>query len=257
MPHSRAVHTVPAMPPGHTVRTATAADIPAMTRLQDAVQAGFDLRMPHSPLCWRALVARGGSTQVVAERDGQVVGTARLTPPHEGVVLGEVAAADPTVIAALLAHAGRTAGGEPIEAKDRAGLLAPYLVPPKDDAQFYYVRVPDVVAVLEHLRPLLSGRLAGHDGDDDVVVSFFRHHVRLHRTGGAFTGVTGGGPMQGPASLGGAGVAPDLVGPLLFGPHGIEGLSALHADVYPGPQVDLMRALFPPVEADLLTYYLP
>lgn len=71
------------------------------------------------------------------------------------------------------------------------------------------------------------------------------------------TGVLPGGPMQGPASLGGAGVAPDLIAPLLFGPHGIAGLAASHADVYPGPNADLMRALFPPIDADLLTFYLP
>jgi hypothetical protein len=63
--------------------------------------------------------------------------------------------------------------------------------------------------------------------------------------------------MQGPASLGGAGVAPDLIGPLLFGPHGIAGLTARHSDVYPGPNAELMQALFPPVTADLLTFYLP
>ena len=103
---------------------------------------------------------------------------------------------------------------------------------------------------------MLSARLAPHDGADDVIVSFFRHHVRLQRADGAVTAVVAGGPMQGPASLGGAGVAPDLIGPLLFGPHGIAGLTAPHADVYPGPNAELMKALFPPVTADLLTFYL-
>jgi hypothetical protein len=56
---------------------------------------------------------------------------------------------------------------------------------------------------------------------------------------------------------GGAGLAPDLVAPLLFGPHGIAGLAERHPDVYPGPDETLMRALFPPVSADLLTLYLP
>ncbi|MEV0136368.1 GNAT family N-acetyltransferase [Dactylosporangium sp. NPDC050688] len=264
IPQSRPVLSVPEMPGDCTVRKAGPGDIAAMARLQDAVQRRHDVSMPHSPMCWRALVARSGGTQVVVERAGAVIGTARVTPPEEGVVVGEVAVADDTDgtdggagVAALLAHAAESAGGEPFEAQDRAGLLAAHLAPARPDAADYYVRVPDVAALLRHLRPVLSARLAGHDGDGDVIVSFFRHHVRLRRADGAVTDVVAGGPMQGPASLGGAGVAPDLVGPLLFGPHGIEGLTARHADVYPGPQAELMRALFPPVTSDLLTFYLP
>jgi hypothetical protein len=257
IPQSRSVHTVPAMPDGYTVRTAGLADIPLMADLQDAVQRRFDLIMPHSAVCWRALVARSGSTQVVVERAGRAVGTGRVTPPHEGVVLGEVAAAEPAAVAALLAYSAGLAGGKQIEAKDRNGLLAAHLAAPQPQARDYYVRVPDVVALLDHLRPVLSARLANHDSEDDIIVSFFRHHVRLRRAGGAVTKVLAGGPMQGPASQGGAGVAPDLVPALLFGPHGIANLARWHADVYPGPKADLMRALFPPVNADLLTFYLP
>lgn len=259
IPQHRPVLTVPAMPGDCTVRTAGPGDIAAMARLQDAVQRRHDVSMPHSPMCWRALVARSGSTQVLVERAGRVIGTARITPPEDGVVVGEVAVDpdDGAGVAALLAHAAGLAGGEPFQAKDRDGLLTAHLAAPRPDAADYYVRVPDVAALLRHLRPVLSARLAGHDGDGDVVVSFFRHHVRLRRTDGTVTDVVAGGPMQGPAALGGAGVAPDQVGPLLFGPHGIEGLTARHADVYPGPQAELMRALFPPVTSDLLTFYLP
>jgi predicted N-acetyltransferase YhbS len=257
IPHSRAVQTVPAMPDGHIVRAAAPVDIALMARLQDATQRRFDLSMPHSALCWRALVARHGSSQVVVERAGEPVGTGRVTPPDEGVVLGEVAGADAGAVEALVAYAAGLAGGARIEAKDRGGQLASYLAPAPEQAEDYYVRVPDVVALLDHLRPVLTARLAGDDGNEDVIVSFFRHHVRLRRGDGAVTGVLPGGPMQGPAAAGGAGVAPDLIAPLLFGPHGIAGLAARHADVYPGPNADLMRALFPPVDADLLTFYLP
>lgn len=52
-------------------------------------------------------------------------------------------------------------------------------------------------------------------------------------------------------------MAPDLLAPLLFGPHGITGLARRHPDVYPGPNADLLRALFPPVHSDLLTFYMP
>ncbi len=63
--------------------------------------------------------------------------------------------------------------------------------------------------------------------------------------------------MQAPASVGGAGVAPDLAGALLFGPSGIAGLEERHPDVYAGPNEELMQTLFPPLSADLLTFYLP
>jgi predicted N-acetyltransferase YhbS len=257
IPQSRPVQNVPVAPDGYTVRAAGPADIAAMANLQDTVQRRFDLSMPHSAVCWRALVARSGSFQVVVERAGQVVGTGRLTPPDEGVVLGEVATAGTAEVAALLAYAAGLADGKQLEAKDRAGVLADYLAPPQPQAHDYYARIPDPAVLLDHLRPVLSARLADDEREDDIIVSFFRHHVRLRRAAGAVTEVTAGGPMQGPASHGGAGVAPDLIAPLLFGPHGIAGLAELHADVYPGPNNDLMRALFPPVDADLLTFYLP
>ena len=57
--------------------------------------------------------------------------------------------------------------------------------------------------------------------------------------------------------MGGAGVAPDQIPALLFGPAGILGLSRRYADVYPGPDPELFQALFPPQTTDLLMFYLP
>jgi hypothetical protein len=89
------------------------------------------------------------------------------------------------------------------------------------------------------------------------VVSFFREHVRIVFRAGAVDDVVAGGRMQAPGVHGGAGVAPDLVAPLLFGPLGIAGLADRHPDVYPGPNEPLMCTLFPPLTADLLALYLP
>jgi hypothetical protein len=272
-PRARAVRAWPPPEDGHIGRTAVAGDIPAMARLQATTQAGYDLRMPHSPACWRWLVARTGTTHLVVERAGTVVAAGRITPPEEGdVVLGEVAASDAAAALALLAHAaGRAdaAGGADGPARlsvlERPGSLAgdamePLLAAPPGQAAAYYVRVPDPVALLDHLRPVLSARLAAAEAVPDAgeaLVSFFRHHVRVVYADRAVVDVRPGGRMQGPASLGGAGVAPDLVAPLLFGPLGIVGLSHRHPDVYPGPNEAVMAALFPPVRADLLTFYLP
>jgi len=273
IPATRKLTGTPPEAPGHTVRRATADDIPTMAALQDRAQRnqakrGADLRMPHSAACWRWLVARTGSEQWLVERDGVAVATGRTTPPEEGVRLAEAAAVDEPAAYALLHHAiklgnGALGNGE-TEVTDRPGTVAgeayaPLLGPAPDGCEMYYARVADPAALLEHLRPVLSARLAGSetaDRDGEALVSFFRSHVRFKYRDGVIGPVTTGGTMQAPGAHGGAGVAPDLVAPLLFGPHGMAGLTRSHPDVYPGPHGALMRALFPPVHSDLLTFYL-
>jgi len=265
LPHNRAVTSVPPAPEDHLVRPAGPADIAAMAALQEATQRGFDLRMPRSAACWRWLVARTGSTQLLVERAGVPVGTARITPPDEDVLLGEIAVEEPSAVSALLAYSAKSAKTSELKVKGRPGSLAgaalePYLADAPPLAECYYARVPDARALLEHLRPVLSARLqrAGLGaGTGEVVVSFFGHHVRMPYVETVVQAVNLGGVLPGPASVGGAGVAPDLVGPLLFGQQGIIGLALRHPDVYPGPNRDLMGALFPPLSADLLTFYLP
>jgi predicted N-acetyltransferase YhbS len=266
LPQARAVRTVPPLSDGHAVRRAGPDDIAAMTNLQDATQRAYDLNMPHSPACWRWLVARDGSTQLLVERDGVAVATGRLTPPDDGdVVLGEVAAIDPAGAYALLAHAAALTGGGDLAVRERPGCvggdaLDRFLAPPPRQAERYYTRIPDAASLLDHLRPVLSARLAASDlaeKSGEAIVSFFHQHVRLPYAKGIVGEVETRGRMQAPGTVGGAGVAPDMVGPLLFGPYGIGGLAERHADVYPGRNDDLMRTLFPPVHADLLTFYLP
>lgn len=266
IPQSRDIQAIPPPDGDHVVRAAGADDIAAMSGLQDAVQRRYDLRMPHSPACWRWLVARDGSSQLIVERDGAPVATGRITPPEDDeVVLGEIAAADPAAAGALLRYARSSAGAATLKVMERCGYpagdsLEQYLAPTPRQAGRYYVRVPDVTALLEHLRPVLSARLASSEFAEqtgEIIVSFFRHHVRMAFTNGKVGEPRPGGAMQAPATVGGAGVAPDLTGSLLFGPEGITGLAKAHPDVYGGPNEVLMGVLFPSVRADLLTFYLP
>jgi predicted N-acetyltransferase YhbS len=234
---------------GHTIRRATEADIPALARLQDDAQRGAGLRMGHTTPCWRWLVNRTGSTTWVVERDGVPVATGRSTPPDEGeVVLGEVAGDDDGVKA--LVHLV-----SPDRVVERHPALERYLQPRRPDLEQYLVRIPDVPKLFEHLRPVFTQRLQGQE-PADVLLGFFRTHVRFRWDGTEIGPYRWGGTLS-PAEEGGAGIAPDLLPPVLFGPHGIDGLRRLHADVYPGPDFDLMNALFPPVTSDLLTFYLP
>jgi predicted N-acetyltransferase YhbS len=185
----------------------------------------------------------------VVERDGVPVATGRSTPPEEGeVVLGEVAGDDDGVKA--LVHLV-----SPDRVVERHPALERYLQPRRPDLEQYLVRIPDVPKLFEHLRPVFTQRLQGQE-PADVLLGFFRTHVRFRWDGTEIGPYRWGGTLS-PAEEGGAGIAPDLLPPLLFGPHGIDGLRRLHADVYPGPDFDLMNALFPPVTSDLLTFYLP
>jgi predicted N-acetyltransferase YhbS len=256
------VHTVPVVDPGITVRAATLDDIPAMEALQTTAQRVADVRMPHSAACWRWLVQRSGSTQLVAERDGSIIATARRTPPEEGLVLGEVAGHTDGICSLVASAAGD--GEVSVLERPATGIddvLTRFAVAPEDSDQrrdWFYGRVPSLAPLLDHLRPVLLERFrsARLDGHHEVLLSSWRGHVRFTIDDDSMSDVVAGGPEQAPVSKAGSGVAPDALAPLLLGPFGAGGLEARYADVLLGRQRDLMEALFPPVTSDLLTFYL-
>ena len=255
-------------PAGVSVRRATSDDIPVMAALQDDEQRTADLRMPHSDGCWRWLVARSGSEQWVAEHDGAVVGVGRALP-EEGV-LGELAATDPAGAVALLARAAELArdAGLPLYVQPRGRGRAHDAVAPYLDAggrpDWYYARVPDLAALLEHLGPLLGARLRDNRAQ---LASWRRRRARgpavdLHPAGALHgrtrrnhrdaarwpRAVTGEQGRLGAGRRGRPGTAPRT--PRCAGAGGAR------PDCHLGRQRELMAALFPPVTADLLTFYL-
>jgi predicted N-acetyltransferase YhbS len=254
------LHTVPDADPEVLVRAAGAADIEAMAALQADAQSGADVRMGHSAGCWRWLVERSGSTQLVAERDGTIIATARQTPPEEGVVLGELAGADQglrALVAAVTEHGD-------VAVLERSGLdplVAEIAEPPEAPdrgREWFYARVGALAPLLDHLRPVLLERFraAGLGGRHEVLLSSWRSHVRFSIDDDTMSEVFAGGPEQAPISKGGSGVPPDALAPLLLGPFGAAGLETRYGDVLLGRQRDLMEALFPPMTSDLLTFYL-
>ncbi|MCZ2850083.1 GNAT family N-acetyltransferase [Modestobacter sp. VKM Ac-2978] len=263
VPPARPVRSLLAPAPG--LRPATSADLPTLARLQDAAQAGADVAMPHPAARLRWLVAQEASTTWVLERDGAVVASARVPEPDDDVLVAEPTAVDDAAATGLLAGVAALAAGRPVRVTDRPGSLpgrawADRLGDGSDLAEQYYVRVPEPGALLEALRPVLGRRVAaaGADrGGHDVVVSTYRASWRLPVTDDGLGPVVPGGRLQAPGTVRGAGVAPDQLGALLFGPHGMHGLSRRRPDVYPGRDADFYAALFPPLRADLLTYYLP
>jgi len=257
------VHTAPAADPGITVRKATLDDIPVMAALQGEAQATADIRMPHSPACWRWVVQRSGSTQLVAEHQGTVIATARQTPPDEGVVLAEVAGR-PDGIRSLVASDCRHGDVSVVERSttDLGSTLVPFAAPPPEPdraREWFYARVPSLAPLLDTLRPAFLERFrsAGFDGHFEVLLSSWRSHVSFSIDADSMSAVVTGGPEQAPVSKGGSGVPPDALAPLLLGPFGAAGLEVRHGDVLLGRQRELMETLFPPVSSDLLTFYLP
>jgi predicted N-acetyltransferase YhbS len=248
---TRRLVTKPGTVAGHTIRRATEADIPVLQRFQDNAQRSADLRVGHTTPCWRWLINRTGSITWIVDRDGTPVATGRSTPEEEGdVVLGEIAGIDDDAVRALVALTN------PAEVVERHPALEEHLAERAPELEQYLVRIPDVPALFEHLRPVFTRRLRGHE-PDDVLLGFYRTHVRFRWDGEEIGPYEWGGTMLGPGAHGGAGIAPDLLAPLLFGPHGIDGLRRIFSDVYPGPKFELMNRLFPPVTSDLLTFYLP
>jgi GNAT superfamily N-acetyltransferase len=259
--------TVPAAPSDVEVRRATLADIPAMDALQAEAQGGADVWMPHSPSCWRWLVERDASDQVVAQRGGEVVGVARIVPAEddEPALVAELAARDGDAALALVGHAASGASaGAGVEVQRRAS-VPPALdealrTAPVEPAEWYYGRVERLGPLLAHLAPVLQARLdaAGlADRDHEVLLSTWATHVRFSVGVSGFRLLTEGGPEQAPIHKGGSGIPPDALAPLLLGPLGAPGLEERLPDCLLGAQRELMAALFPPVAADLLTFYLP
>jgi predicted N-acetyltransferase YhbS len=251
--------------PGVEFRLARPDDLRALTELQDATQAAFDVRMPHSPSRRRWLLDHESSATWLLERSGRAVATARVRDSDGEVLVAEAAAVDGAAADELLRRAAALSPESSLRVVERAGTVTGDQwqevigADSERDAQQYYVRIPDPAVLLDRLRPVLSERLANSGlerAGGDIVVSTFRRHYRLAVGGDGLGPVVAGGVMQAPGAANGAGVAPDQLGAVVFGA-GIVAVSKLRPDVYAGPDRDLFDVLFPRVTADLLTYYLP
>lgn len=265
IPPALAVRTPTPDPAPATLRAARPADLPALADLQEAVQGRFDVAVPHPAARWRWLLDHEASDLWVVERGGTVVASGRTTPPDDGVLLAEAAAVDVAAARELLHGVAARYPHEALHVVHRAGTVTAaawqdVVVPaPRQTAEQYYVRIPDAVALLDRLRPLLWQRLTAAGVElpaGGIVISTFGAHYRLPVHADGLGEVVTGGTMQSPGAVGGAAVAPDYLPALLFGPRGMAGLAELRPDVYAGDQT-LFHALFPPLTADVLSYYLP
>ena len=263
LPLARDLPVVGPLPDGAEellVRPATLDDVAAMAALQDAAQRASQVRMPHSAACWRWLVARAGSQQwVVADQRRCGRGDRadrRGRAPRRACGVDRSGRAG----AAAACHGP---GGRGSEVKERPGTLAGDAVRPYlgsgGKAEWCYLRLPDPVVVLEALRPVLAARLAaaGWTESCEMLVSGYRWHVRFAVSSAGVGPMQGGRAEQAPVSKGGSGVPPDAFPSLVFGPYGAREMEERVPDLHLGRQREVMSVLFPPQQADLLTFYLP
>ena len=269
IPPAREVVELPeplAVGPDYALRLPGREDIPALAALQVAAQEPYDVAVPHPEARWRWLMETPASRVWVLERGGEVVGSVRLRSDDDAVLLADAAAQDDDAADALLRAVVGLRPGESLSVVHRALTLPgrrweSRLGPASEYAEQYYVRIPVLAPLLDALRPELERRLAAAGVDragSEIVLSTFGAHVRIPvADDGSLGPVQTGGRLPWPASVGGAGIAPDQLGALLLGPLGMHGLARRRPDVYPGPDVELMEALFPPRSGDVLSYYLP
>ena len=252
------------MPDGWSVRRATEDDVDAIVALEACTQAGIPLVTSRAARWWRWSVGvDDGEVQVVAVRDGQVHGSALFGPGPWGVdkqaaCLRLVAGDEVNAVWALLAYAADQGGGKVVGIDERAGVakVVEGVSLRHRIAYDLYVRIPDPVALLEHLRPVLSARLArSHHArsSGSLLVSFYKHSLTIACKDGEVIAIERGGPDQTPARQDGIGVPPDLAAALIFGRYGALELEARHPDVRLGRAADLASVLFPKLDADIVT----
>ncbi len=245
--------------PSCTVRRALGADAADVQALIEHAQRSAVVSMTPSPRCVGWIIDRAGSDAWVVERNDEIVGFGRSLPVAEGHAVGDLVGGDEAVLE-LCRHLGES--GLRVQRRPGAtdGNVPAWLRPIRDPhAGWLLARVPDVVALLERLRPELQRRLDAGSVDtlpERLVISSYRSHVVAEITDRRLGPFMSGGTMQAPVSAGGAGIPPDAWAPLVLGPFGATGLEERHPDVLLGNARQLMAVLFPPVTSDFMTFYM-
>ncbi|HEX7168937.1 MAG TPA: GNAT family N-acetyltransferase [Acidimicrobiales bacterium] len=250
-------------PDGWSVRHAALDDVDAIVATSSRALADVPLVAVRSPEWWRWWVSNDtGGGWYLAVRDGRVRGCAFVGdgPPgidNHALCVAAIAAHEEDAVWALVADAFARAGGKPVAVEERTGLARVAAgISSRHSRQYaVYVRVADPVALLDHLRPVLTARLRrSHHASSSgtLLLSTYASSLTIHYANGEISAIERGGPHKDPVGSGGIGVPPDLVATLLFGRYGATELAERHPDVRLGRRVDLAEILFPRVEADLV-----
>lgn len=244
-----------------TISEATRDDIPIIQRLQSEAQSSADVAAWFPDDVRRWFVDSPNYRTIIARRDGQAVGVLRAYHDDDEMWVFEVVAPDPDVLGSLLTA---VRGGGDLGVLHRpaapAGVFIGSFGETSDNTEAYYGKIIDFERLLNALRPTFDERLA-ESGLDDLTHSWMlstyvaAYHAEI--VDGSVGPVTAGPGIQAPVSRGGSGIPPDLVATMVLGRDGITELNRWHGDVHLGKQADLMDALFPPQEVDILTWIVP
>lgn len=242
-------------------RDASTTDIPAVVAAQQEAQADATVALTHSPAMWRWLIASPNYHVVIADTKAGTA-TGRIYDDGETAYLGDVVAPTKAALHGLIATA-RLVQPEVTVLHRPLGLLPAMLSAVgehNDEHGWYYVRIGDVAAFVDAIRPELDARIAASplaDFEGTLTLSQYRSSVSCPISGGIVGAAVPGGPIPYPVSAGASGVPLDLVPDLVLGPHGASELELLHGDVLLGEQRALMDVLFPPATADIQTWVFP
>jgi GNAT superfamily N-acetyltransferase len=244
---------------GWHVRAIDAADVPALAALYaaDGTPADLVLVRDAADSYWQVSLGNpDGRRWVVAEHDGQLGAMALVVdePDENGWTAARaVTAVEPAALWPLLAAVRGPAGTVVTPRPSVAPMLDPVTVALPAEAGFY-VRIADPERLLDHLRPVLSARLAASpfaSASGELVISTYANSIVLPYHAGEVGPVRTGAGIQNPVPDGAAGIPPDHLAELIFGRHGPTELEARYDDVELGSTTPLIQTLFPKLRTNL------
>jgi hypothetical protein len=251
------------VPSGWTVEPADPTDADAIRGVHDG-DSHAEIARSRSPGEWAQVIGSPRADQLVfvARHAGAIHGWMRIHRyPDDDLAPFDVleSAADSADAAtALLAHARTVADGLDVAVLARSdSVMAPAVRAVGDrtlDYLAWYGRVPDPVALVEQLRPVLSDRLAAsgfRDEAGELEISLYNSGLALTYTKGEVTSVRAAAGREDPLEDGRAGIAPDLFPALVFGRFDPAELQRRYDDVEFHRDLPLVEVLFPRQVADL------
>jgi predicted N-acetyltransferase YhbS len=248
---------------GVHVRDARTGDVDALVALEGN-RPGDVLHVVRDERTWRRIVAAAEANEwahlLVAETGGEIVGwTQALDHPNDRrSFIWTSLARDPDAVTELVWEVLQRAGDHLViafDAPDPAyGERLRELGQPVDFGLAYYARIPDAVAFLDVLRPVLSRRLAASqfaDATGTLELSLYATGVAIDYEQGSVVAVRSIPGVEDPTDDLGIGVAPDWFPALVLGRWGASELAQRVDDVLILRDRELMDTLFPRLTTDV------
>jgi hypothetical protein len=252
-------------PPGWTVRRATAADVDELRRLRDDATGAADLSLVFTDRAWEQLVDDDllhHHHVLLAEHptEGRASAYVQYERDDEPARVTQVAADRLDGVRALVAHMQHLASKHGVTVAQRPGTRCESFLHdhgrPVRKGSAVYLRIPDPIALLDRIRPVLSARLAASPvatESGQLEISLFTGGIRIDYERGSVTGVEAWEGVGDPDDVDKVGVPPDQLATLIMGRYGALELERRHQDVHLHGARAVMAALFPPAVPDQAT----